>query len=474
MPDAAIMPAVIERLKAAVGPAGVVDEAAAMAPYLTDWRGLVHGRAALVVRPATTAEVAAVVRACAEAGVGIVPQGGNTGLVGGSVPDAGGGTIVLSLSRMNRIRGLDAPNFTITVEAGCVLQAVQQAAETARLLFPLSLGAEGSCQIGGNLATNAGGTAVLRYGNARDMVLGLEVVLPDGAVWDGLGALRKDNAGYDLKQLFLGSEGTLGVITAAVLKLFPRPQRSETALVALVDPAAATRLLADLRQATGDAVTSFEYIHRAGFDLVFAHIPDSVDPFATPHRHYALVELAGGDADDGLRSALEAVLGRALEGGDVHDAVVADSGQQARRLWALRETISEAQLKAGPAIKHDVSVSVSRVPEFLERAGRAVAEAMPEAIVVAFGHIGDGNVHFNLSPRPNADPAAFLARSEAVSRIVHDIAAAMDGSFSAEHGIGVLKRDALRRYKSPVELDLMRRLKAALDPDRIMNPGKLL
>ena len=474
MTDAAVPPAVIARLRAAVGAAGVVDDPAAMAPYLTDWRRLYRGRAALVLRPAATAQVAAVVRACAEARVGVVPQGGNTGLVGGSVPGPDGGVIVLSLSRMNRVRQVDARNFAMTVEAGLVLKAAQDAAEAAGLMLPLSLASEGSCQIGGNLASNAGGTAVLRYGNARDLVLGLEVVLPDGRVWDGLGALRKDNAGYDLKQLFLGAEGTLGVITAAVLKLFPRPHATETAMVALADPAAATRLLARLRQSSGDAVTSFEYLHRAGLELVLAHIPGAADPFAEPHWHYALVELASGDGDGTLRPALEAALGQESEAGGVIDAVIADSLDQARRLWALRETVSEAQQHAGPSIKHDVSVPVSRVPEFLERAGRAMAREMPEATVVAFGHLGDGNIHFNLSPRPQTDPARFLDRTEAVNRVVHDIAAAMGGSFSAEHGIGVLKRGELARYKSAVELDLMRRLKSALDPDGIMNPGKLL
>jgi FAD/FMN-containing dehydrogenase len=365
-------------------------------------------------------------------------------------------------------------NFALTAEAGLVLKAAQDAAEAAGLMLPLSLASEGSCQIGGNLASNAGGTAVLRYGNARDLVLGLEVVLPDGRVWDGLGALRKDNAGYDLKQLFLGAEGTLGVITAAVLKLFPRPHATETAMVALADPEAATRLLARLRQSSGDAVSSFEYLHRAGLELVLAHIPGAADPFAEPHRHYALVELASGDGDGTLRPALEAALGQESEAGGVIDAVIADSLDQARRLWALRESVSEAQQHAGPSIKHDVSVPVSRVPEFLERAGRAMADAMPEATVVAFGHLGDGNIHFNLSPRAETDPARFLARTEAVNRVVHDIAAAMGGSFSAEHGIGVLKRGELARYKSAVELDLMRRLKSALDPDGIMNPGKLL
>ena len=474
MPAAAVAPDFIERLKSAVGPAGVVDDPAAMAPYLTDWRGLYHGRAGLVLRPAATAEVAAVMRACAEAGVGVVPQGGNTGMVGGSVPDAGGASVVLSLSRMNRIREVDPLNFTMTAEAGCVLKALQDAAEAAGLLLPLSLAAEGSCQIGGNLATNAGGTAVLRYGTARELVLGLEVVLPDGRIWDGLSRLRKDNTGYDLKQLFLGAEGTLGVITAAVLKLFPRPLATETALIAVRDPAAATRLLARLRTASGDAVTSFEYIHRAALEVVLAHIPDTADPFQAPHRHYVLVELAGAEAGAALRAALEATLAEALDAGEVLDAVIADSGAQAQRLWRLREAISEAQAKAGPCIKHDVSVPVSRVAEFLERAGRAVAQAMPEAIVMPFGHVGDGNVHFNLTLAPGGDGDAFLAQTEAVAELVHDVAVALDGSFSAEHGIGVMKRAALRHYKSSVELDLMRRIKTALDPKGIMNPGKLL
>jgi D-lactate dehydrogenase (cytochrome) len=338
----------------------------------------------------------------------------------------------------------------------------------------LSLAAEGSCQIGGNLSTNAGGTTVLRYGNARDLVLGLEVVLPDGTVWDGLRRLRKDNRGYDLKQLFLGAEGTLGIITAAVLKLFPQPSESWTALVAVADPAAATRLLARFRDRTGDAVTSFEYLNRICLELVFEHLPGTADPFERPYQHYVLADLASGRGDGGLRDLAEIVLGEALEAGEALDAVIAASAAQAERLWALRESIPEAQRLAGGCIKHDVSVPVSRVPEFLAKATALAEQTIAGVRVAPFGHLGDGNVHFNLTQPRQAERAAFLAHSDSITDAVHALAAELDGSFSAEHGIGRLKRNDLRRYKSPVELSLMDTLKQALDPKGIMNPDKVL
>lgn len=473
MPAAAVPERVIQALKAAVGPKGWIADEADKAPYLVDARELYRGRTPLVLRPASTEEVAAVVRICDDAGVGIVPQGGNTGYVGGSVPGEGGGEVLVSLGRMRRVRAIDPLDYTITVEAGCVLAEVQQAAEAAGRLFPLSLAAEGSCQIGGNLSTNAGGTAVLRYGNARDLVLGLEVVLPDGTVWDGLRRLRKDNRGYDLKQLFLGAEGTLGIITAAVLKLFPRPKERCTAFVAVADPSAATRLLARFREASGDAVTSFEYLHRACLDLVLQHLSDSTDPFEQAYEHYVLVELGSGERD-GLRELTEGMLAEALEAGEVLDAVIAASEAQGGRLWALREGIPEAQKLAGASIKHDVSVPVSRVPEFLTRATALAEQAIPGVRVAPFGHLGDGNVHFNLTQPVTAEPAAFLAHGERITYQIHELAAALDGSFSAEHGIGRLKREELRRYKAPVELALMAALKRALDPKGIMNPGKIL
>ncbi len=473
MNDSAIPSDTLERLKAIVGPRGFVENNADKAAYLTDWRDLFHGVSPLIVRPASTAEVASIVAVCSTAGIGIVPQGGNTGLVGGSIPGASGGEIVLSLSRMNRIRDVDAINYTMTVEAGCVLADVQAAARDAERLFPLSLAAEGSCQIGGNLSTNAGGTAVLRYGNARELVLGLEVVLADGAIWNGLRRLRKDNTGYDLKQLFLGAEGSLGIVTAAVLKLFPMITDSATAMVAMPGIESAPTLLATLREASGDNISTFEYMHRACLDILAAHT-DLGDPFDVVYEHYALVELTSSRRDAGLAALLEQALGQAFEAGIAVDAVIASSGAQAERLWRMRETLPEAHKNLGAGIKHDVSVPVSRVPEFILRATKYCEETIAGARVVAFGHIGDGNVHFNVMQPVGADPAAFLAKETEITTGVHDIAAELDGSFSAEHGIGVLKKTALERYKSPVELALMRTLKRTLDPNNIMNPGKVL
>jgi FAD/FMN-containing dehydrogenase len=473
MNDSAISADALQRLKAMVGPRGYIDDEAGKAAYLNDTRDLFHGASPLVLRPAGTQEVAAIVTLCSQARIGIVPQGGNTGLVGGSVPSRSGGEVVLSLARMNKIRDLDAINYTMTVEAGCVLAEVQNAARQAERLFPLSLAAEGSCQIGGNLSTNAGGTAVLRYGNAKELVLGLEVVLASGEVWNGLRRLRKDNTGYDLKQLFLGAEGSLGIVTAAVLKLFPLPVDSATALVAMPDVQAAPRLLAMLREASGDAISTFEYMHRACLDILAAYT-DLGDPFDEVYQHYALVELTSSRRDAALGALLERALESAFDDGVAVDAVIASSVAQAERLWRMRETLPEAQKNLGAGIKHDVSVPVSRVPEFILRATRYCEDAVAGARVVAFGHIGDGNVHFNLMQPEGADVAAFLARGAEITTRVHDFAAELEGSFSAEHGIGVLKKPDLERYKSPVELNLMRALKRTLDPDNIMNPGKVL
>ena len=465
---------IIERLKAVVGAGGFVDDAADIAPYLVDMRQLYRGASPLVLRPASTEQVAGIVRICHAAGIGIVPQGGNTGLVGGGVPGPGGTEVVLSLSRMNRVREVDAIDYTMTVEAGCVLADVQRAAREAGRLFPLSLAAEGSCQIGGNLATNAGGTAVLRYGNARELVLGLEVVLPSGDIWDGLTRLRKNNTGYDLKQLFLGTEGSLGIVTAAVLKLFPLPTDTCTALVALADTRAAAHLLATLRETSGDRVSSFEYLERECVRLVEAEIEGARDPLADPYAHYALVELASSEPRARLQEIMEHALAEAFESGIALDAVIAASNAQAEQLWRLRETIPEAQKRAGASIKHDVSVPVSRVAEFLDEATRLCRESMSDARVIAFGHIGDGNIHFNLSVAENGDAARFLAAGRALTPKIHDLAVSLGGSFSAEHGIGQLKKGELLRYKSPVEVELMRTIKHALDPDGIMNPGKVI
>ncbi|MGH6960524.1 MAG: FAD-binding oxidoreductase, partial [Dongiaceae bacterium] len=411
---------ILDRIKTVVGPKGWTDSPDEMAPHLSDWRKRFVGNAALLVRPASTAEVAAIVRLCAESRVPIVPQGGNTGLCGGATPDRRGHEILLCLSRMNRVRGIDAANYSMTVEAGCILKQVQDAAAAADRLFPLSLAAEGSCQIGGNLSTNAGGIAVLRYGNARELVLGLEVVLPDGQVWDGLRALRKDNTGYDLKQLFIGAEGTLGIITAAVLKLFPKPVERVTGFAAVTDPAAAVALLGRCRAASGDAITSFELLPRLGVELGARYISGATDPLTQPHPYYVLIELTAATADSNLRHALEATLEAAMADGLVPDATIADSGDQARRLWFLRESIVAIQQHAGASIKHDVSLPVARVPAFMAQAIEAVSRATPGIRPVPFGHLGDGNIHFNLYRPESMEDAAFLARQAELSRLVHD------------------------------------------------------
>jgi FAD/FMN-containing dehydrogenase len=461
----------VAALKAAVGAKGWIDDAARLEPYLMEERGRFRGRCAAVLRPASTAEVADVVRICAGHRVPIVAQGGNTGLVGGAVPDGG---VVVALDRLNRIRAIDVVNRTMTVEAGVILGEVQSAAAEVGALFPLSLAAEGSCRIGGNLATNAGGIQVLRYGNARDLVLGLEVVLADGRVWDGLTALRKNNTGYDLKQLFLGSEGTLGIITAAVLKLFPQPKVTETALAAVPSVDAAVQLYRRTGDAAGDALAAFEFMARLPMEMCLKHIAGTIDPFDTAYPFYVLMKLTSPRAGDPLRETIETALAEAFEAGTVLDAVIASNETQAAQLWRMRESIPEAQKHEGGSIKNDVSVPISRVAAFMDRATAAVTAALPGIRVCAFGHIGDGNVHFNLSQPPGADRAAYLAEWERIEALVTAIAHDLGGSFSAEHGIGRLKRGTLRQYKSAVEIDLMRRIKHALDPDDIMNPGKVL
>jgi FAD/FMN-containing dehydrogenase len=447
-----------ERLADIVGAAHVLTAGADMKPYLTDWRRQYSGPAECVVRPASTAEVSKVVMLCAREGVAVVPQGGNTGLVGGSVPTGTRRELVLSLGRMNRIRSLDLLNDTATVEAGCVLAAIQSAAADAGRLFPLSLAAEGSCQIGGNLSTNAGGVNVLRDGTARDQVLGLEVVLPDGRVWDGLRALRKDNTGYDLKQLFLGAEGTLGVITAAVLRLYPKPTASATAWIALATPAQAVELLATLRNRIGERISAFELVSRNCLEAVLAHVPDSRDPLGAARPWYVLAEFG----DSGTNQDLFERLADALEG---HDAVLAQSVEQSRALWRLRESIPEAQFSN---VKHDISVPVSKIPEFIAHCDAALRSEFRNAEIFCFGHVGDGNLHYNIGP------ASLIAQREAVNRIVYHAVARLGGSISAEHGLGQLKREAIRGQKSALEMELMRALKTALDPQGLMNPGKVL
>jgi len=461
-------------LRQAVDPPGWLDEPDAMAPYLKEWRGRYVGGALAVARPVSTAQVAALVGAAHAAGIQIVPQGGNTGLVGGSMSYPGERAVILSLQRLNRIRDIDPLDFTATVEAGCILANVQSAAEAEDRLFPLSLGAEGSCTIGGLLSTNAGGIMTIRYGNARDLVLGIEAVLPDGRIWDGLRRLRKNNTGYDLKHLFIGGEGTLGIITAAVLRLFPRPRQIATAFVAVTDPAAAIALLSTLRTTTGDAISAFELIPRIALDFALRHVAGTIDPLAEPHGWYVLLEATSGTPGDMLRSALEAGLADAMEAGLVRDATLADSEARRASLWFVREAIVEAQRFEGGSIKHDISVPVSRIAQFLAQATAAVERLMPGVRPVPFGHVGDGNIHFNLTQPAGADRDAFLARWEVANRVVHDIAIGLGGSISAEHGIGRFKRDELLRVKSAVEIDMMRRIKAALDPESLMNPGVML
>lgn len=468
------MSALLDELIAGVGREHVLCDEASLEPYLTDWRGRYHGRAEAVVRPATTAEVSRVVKACAQAGVAVVPQGGNTGLCGGATPLASGRSVVLSLGRMNRIRHVNVADGAITVEAGCTLAAVQAAADAHECLFPLSLASEGSCQIGGNLSTNAGGVHVLRYGNTRDQVLGLEVVLPDGRVWDGLRALRKDNTGYDLKQLFIGAEGTLGVITAVVLKLYPRPRSRAVAWLSVGDPAAAVALLAHVRERCAERVNAFELVGKSALDLVLRHLPGSVDPLPGGGDWGVLLELSDAGDDTALAGMAEEAIGGALARGLACDAVLAASTSQMSALWALRENISEAQKREGISIKHDISVPVSRIPDFLARAEAVLREEWPDLRIVVFGHIGDGNLHYNLSRPEAGDNAAFIAQSSLATRRVHDLVVGVGGSISAEHGIGQLKRAENAHYKSPVELELMRSIKAALDPLGVMNPGKLL
>lgn len=467
------MKALLEQLKNDLGPDGIIDQPKDQAGYLNEYLRRFAGKTPAVLLPKTTAQVAQCVQLCRQAGVGLVPQGGNTGYMGGATPSETGDEMVLSLRRMNRIREVDALNNTMTVEAGCILADVQQAAQEQDRLFPLSLGAEGTAQIGGNLATNAGGVHVLRYGNARDLTLGLEVVLPDGQIWDGLRRLRKDNTGYDLKQLFIGAEGTLGVITATVLKLYPRPQQTCTALLAVRDPDAALELLAAFRAAGSDALVAYEYLTRSCIDLVLRLIPKSLYPLDAQYDHYVLVELTSGDETMPIDEWMATVVEKAFDQGLALDGVIAGSARQARALWKLREAIPPAARKLGGTLKFDVSVPVSKQPEFLRRATVLSSERMPDAVVTPFGHFGDGNIHFNLVQQDGTDMWAFNARLPEIQPHMHGLVNELGGSFSAEHGIGRLHVEQLAAHKSPVELALMRTLKQALDPEGLMNPGKL-
>lgn len=467
------LPELLDRLRAVVGADHVLTDAFDVAPHLVELRGLYRGATPAVVRPKTTEEVAAVLRLANEFAVKIVPQGGNTGLVGGQTPHESGDEIVLSLKRLDRIREVDPVTDTMTVEAGVTLLGAQEAAEAVGRLFPLSLAAEGSCTIGGNLATNAGGTQVIAYGNARDLVLGLEVVLADGRVLNGLGKLRKDNTGYDLKHLFMGSEGTLGIITAAVLKLWPRPKSYATAFVALASPAAAVALLGRAKATFGAALTGFELMPRFGLDLVVKHLPGARDPIAERHPWYVLLEVSSA-AEEGAAEPFEAMLGEAMEAGEVDDAVIAGSLDQRASLWRMREGMSEVQGIEGGSIKHDVSVPIASVPEVIEEGIRAAEATIPGIRPVPFGHLGDGNIHFNFSQPVGADKAQYLAKWDELNKAVHAVVLAHGGSVSAEHGIGRLKRHLLEEVKDPVALATMRAIKATLDPKGILNPGKVV
>jgi FAD/FMN-containing dehydrogenase len=468
-----IDPAVLDRFVALVGDRNALTDPERIAPYLREWRDRYTGTSPLVLRPGTVDEVAAILCLASETGTAVVPQGGNTGLVGGQIPSDDNSQIVLSLARLDRIRDLDAAGNTMVVEAGVTLERAQAAAQGIDRLFPLSLASQGSCTIGGNIATNAGGTAVIAYGNMRDLVLGLEVVLADGRIWNGLRRLRKDNTGYDLRNLFIGSEGTLGVVTAAALKLFPRPRGLVTAFVAVATPADALAML-DICRARGPGeIMAFELMPRIGIEFGLRHIANTRDPLATPSPWYVLLEMAtSGEAEDS--EALGETLAACIEQGCATDGAIATSIEQARAFWRLREAMSEAQRYEGGSIKHDVAVPVALVPEFLDRALAAVTALVPGCRPVPFGHLGDGNIHFNVNQPIGADKAAFLDQWEAMNDEVHAIVAALGGSISAEHGIGVAKRDLLPGVKSQVELDLMRAIKMTLDPGGILNPGKVL
>jgi FAD/FMN-containing dehydrogenase len=464
----------VNGLAAAAGPDALITDPARTAPMLRDHRSLYRGHALAVVAPADTAAVARVLAYCNERKIGVVPQGGNTGYCGGATPDASSSQVLLSLARLDRVRAIDAANYTMIAEAGCVLANLQRAAADAGRYLPLSLGSEGSCMLGGNLSTNAGGLNVIRYGMAREMVLGLEVVLADGRVLDMLTGLRKDNTGYDIKALFLGAEGTLGVITAACLKLYPALHSRATAFAAVRDPDAAVALLGKLREASGDCVSSFELIPRIGIELTTRHIPGVVDPLAVSSAWYVLCELSSSRGDAPLDAIVEQTLAAAHESGEVLDAALAMNEREREAFWRLRESIPEAQRKDGASLKHDISVPVSQVPRFIERAGTWVQQHVPQGVLVAYGHLGDGNLHFNINQRTGTQDFQLLAVESKAKRAVHDFVQQFHGSFSAEHGIGQLKVFELERYASPVELELMRRVKRAFDPNGIMNPGKVL
>jgi FAD/FMN-containing dehydrogenase len=466
--------ALLARLSDIVGGKYVLTGDADTAVYRSEPRGYYHGRTPAVVRPASADEISAILKLANETGVPIVPQGGNTGLVGGQTPDESGREVVLSLERMEKIRAVDPDGGTITAEAGVILERLQEASEQAGMLFPLSLGAQGSCRIGGNISTNAGGTAVLAYGNTRNLVLGLELVLPTGEIWNGLRSLVKDNSGYDLKQLFIGAEGTLGIVTAAVLKLFPRPRGQAVAFVGVPSPSMALKLFRHGREAAGGGLTAFELMPRILIELLSDQLPGARDPLASAHPWYVLLEVSSGRGDADARELVERALATGLQDGSVTDATVAASLDQANLFWRMRHGASEIQKHAGASIKHDISVPIERVPDFIARAVAAVSATMPGIRPVPFGHLGDGNLHFNFSQPVGMDRGAFLARRPELHGIVHGLVKEFGGSLAAEHGIGRYKRELLRSVKSEIELEMMRKIKRAFDPNNILNPGRVI
>jgi len=479
VPSAPAAPDLLDRLARIVGGKYIITGGDKLRPYTAELRGRYASACRAVVLPGDVEQVAETVKCCAAAGTSIVPQGGNTGAMGGAV--SRDSQIILNLARLNRVLGVDAVNYTMRVEAGCILANVQAAAAAAGRFFPLSLGAQGSCHIGGNLATNAGGINVLRYGNTRDLVLGVQAVLADGRIWDGMNALRKNNTGYDLKNLLIGSEGTLGIITAATLKLFPAPRRRVVAVAGMASPDAALELLGRLRDASSDRLSTFELMANIAVQSAAKHIAGQSDPLGGEHEWYALIvadstvdDGDGGGGNGGLRREMEEGLARALEDGVLQDAVIAENETQAQKLILLRENIVEAQQFVGGSIKHDVSVPVAQVPEFIRRTHAAIIDAMPRARPYPYGHMGDGNIHFNIAPPPGMDAEKFLAQWRPLNRIVHEIAHQLGGSFSAEHGIGITKLEEMSRYKDAVELEMLRQIKRALDPHNILNPGKVL
>ncbi|MBT3939685.1 MAG: FAD-binding oxidoreductase [Pelagibacterales bacterium] len=463
----------LQKLKKTLGPKGWIEDKGIIEPYLVEERGLFKGKSSLLLKPQNTEEVSKILKLCNEHNIKVVPQGGRTGLCGGTIPSENGKEIMLSLERMNNIKELNEENFTITVEAGCILNNIQNIADEKNFLFPLSLASEGSCTIGGNISTNAGGINVLRYGMARDLVLGIEVVLANGEIWNNLISLRKDNRGYDLKQLFIGSEGTLGIITSAVLKLFPAPRNIETALFAIPNPDAAIELLGLARSASADLLNAYELVSRVGMEMVIKNIPGAKEPLKEKYKWYILIEFSSSSKNN-LRQQIEDLFELALNKNIVLDGVIAESTQQRKELWTLRDGLNEAQKPEGGSIKHDISVPINNVSKFIYSASKCVEEFIPNSRVVAFGHIGDGNIHFNISQPLKQDKKEFLNKWKDVNKLIFDIVKNLDGSFSAEHGIGKLKREELQNYNPTIEINLMKSIKSSFDPNNILNPGKVL